>query len=178
MGIRNSYRTMGITFGQGKSTVIKICENFMEALICHKDDFIWFPDDLLDVTLAMRRSESLAGFPNVVGAIDGSHIAIKAPHVNHEDYFNRKQTYSINLQGVVDATCKFIDVSTGWPGSIHDASVLRLSTLYQRAENNLILTEPVKRINGVTVCPLLIGDSAYPLLPWLVIPYPHSCNLN
>lgn len=64
MGTGNSYRTTGITFGQGKSTVKKICENFMEALICHKDDFIWFPDDLLDVTLAMRRSESLAGFPN------------------------------------------------------------------------------------------------------------------
>lgn len=62
----------------------------------------------------------------VIGAIDGSHIAIKAPHVNHEDYFNRKQNYSINLQGVVDATGKFIDVSTGWPGSIHDARVLRL----------------------------------------------------
>ena len=178
MGTGNSYRTTGITFGQGKSTVIKICENFMEALICHKDNFIRFPDDLLDVTLAMRRSESLAGFPNVVGAIDGSHIAIKAPHVHHEDYFNRKKNYSINLQGVVDATGKFIDVSTGWPGSIHDARVLRLSTLYQRAENNLILTEPVKRINGVTVRPLLIGDSAYPLLPWLVSPYPHSHNLN
>ena len=143
----------------------------MEALICHKDNFIRFPDDPLDVTLAMRRSESLAGFPNVVGAIDGSHIAIKAPHVHHEDYFNRKQNYSINLQGVVDATGKFIDVSIGWPGSIHDARVLRLSTLYQRAENNLNLTEPVKRINGVTVRPLLISDSAYPLLPWLVSPY-------
>ena len=37
MGTGNSYRTTGITFGQGKSTVIKICENFMEALICHKE---------------------------------------------------------------------------------------------------------------------------------------------
>jgi len=27
----------------------------MEALICHKDDFIRFPDDPLDVALAMRR---------------------------------------------------------------------------------------------------------------------------
>ena len=121
--------------------------------------------------------KSFAGFPNVVGAIDGSHIAIKAPHVHHEDYFNRKQNFSINLQGVVDATGKFIDVSTGWPSSIHDARVLRLSTLYQRAENNLILTEPVKRTNGVTVRPLLIGDSAYPLLPWLVSPNPTPITL-
>lgn len=55
---------------------------------------------------------------------------------------------------------------------------LAAQSLYQRAENNLILTEPVKRINGVAVCPLLIGDSAYPSLPWLVSPYPHSRNLN
>ena len=42
LGTGNSYRTAGITFGQGKSTVIKIYENFMEALICHKDDFIHY----------------------------------------------------------------------------------------------------------------------------------------
>ena len=36
----------------------------------------------------------------------------------------------------------------------------------------------MKRISEVTVRPLLIGDSAYPLLPWLVSPYPHSHNLN
>ena len=40
---RNWYRTTGITFGQGKSTVIKICENFMEALIRRKNKFIQFP---------------------------------------------------------------------------------------------------------------------------------------
>ena len=84
--------------------------------------------------------EDIAGFPNAVGAIDGSHISIKAPHVNHDDFFNRKQNYSINLQGVVDADEKFIDVSTGWLGSIHDARVLRLSTLYRRAKNDVILT--------------------------------------
>ena len=126
----------------------------------------------------MRKMENVAGLPNVVGAIDGSHISIKAPHVNHEDYFNRKQNYSMNLQGVVDADGKFIDVSTGWPGSIHDTRVLRLSTLYRRAENDLILNEPVRHINRVTVRPLLIGDSAYPLLTWLVGPYPQSRNLS
>ena len=104
----------------------------------------------------MRRVESIAGFPNVVGAIDGSHITIKAPQVNREDYFNGKQNYSINLQGVVDAADKFIDVSTGLPGSIHDARISRLSTLYLRTGNNLILTEPVKRFNEVAVRPLLI----------------------
>ena len=112
LGTGNSYRTTGITFGQGKSTVIKICENFMEALIRRKNEFIQFPEDTRDVAYAMRKMESVVGLPNVVGAIDGSHISIKAPHVNHEDYFNRKQNYSMNLQGVMDADGKFIDVST------------------------------------------------------------------
>ena len=85
--------------------------------------------------------------PNAVGAIDSSHISIKAPHINHEDYYNWKQNYSINLQCVVDA----------------DGQVLQLSTLYRRAENDVILTEPVRHINGVCVQPLLIGNSPYPL---------------
>ena len=91
--------------------------------------FIKFPVDEEDVTLAIRRMKSIAGLPNVIGAIDGSHVQIKAPKTCHEDYFNRKQNYSINLQGTVDGTGMFIDVSTGWPGSMHDARVLRLSSL-------------------------------------------------
>lgn len=94
--------------------------------------------------------KNINGLPNVAGTIDGSHIQIKAPRSNHEDYFNRKQIYSINLQGVVDGKGIFIDVSTGWSGSIHDAKVLRLSGLYRRA-NNEILNEPIKSINGISV---------------------------
>ena len=36
-------------------------------------------------------------FPHIVGAIDGCHVEINAPLENKEDYFNRKQYYSINL---------------------------------------------------------------------------------
>ena len=92
----------------------------------------------------MHKMESVAGLPNVVGAIDGSHKSIKAPRLNHEDYFNRKQNNSMNLQGVVDADGKFINVSTGWPDSIHDTRVLQLSTLYKRAENHLILNQSME----------------------------------
>jgi len=105
---------------------------FYGNIIRHKNGFIKFPEDTRDVAQAVRKIEDIACFPNAVGAIDGSHISIKAPHINHEDYFNWQQNYSINLQGVVNADGKF-DVSTGWPGSIHDVRVLRLSTLYRKA---------------------------------------------
>lgn len=70
------------------------------------------------------------------------------------------------------ANLSFIDVSTGWPGSIHAARVLRLSGIFRKAEDGHILSEPVRIINGSNVRPLILGDPAYPLLPWLMTAYP------
>ena len=47
-----------------------------------------------------------------------------------DDYFNRKQHYSVNLQAIVDAKLTFILATVGYPGSIHNARVLRLSGLW------------------------------------------------
>ena len=39
-----------------------------------------------------------SGIPNVIGFIDGTHIAIKAPIKNPEVYVNRKKFHSLNVQ--------------------------------------------------------------------------------
>jgi hypothetical protein len=39
------------------------------------------------------------GIPGIFGAIDGTHIAIKKPCDDGDDYFNRKAFYSLNVQG-------------------------------------------------------------------------------
>ena len=100
----------------------------------------------------------------IVGAIDCCHIEINAPPDNDEDYFNRKQYYSVNLQAIVHCDLKFIHVSFGYPGSIHNARVLRLSSLFDLGENEQILTSPMEIISGTEIPPLIVGDSAYPLL--------------
>lgn len=43
------------------------------------------------------------GFPGIIGAIDGTQIAIRAPPVNDENFpaivfYNRKGFYSLNVQ--------------------------------------------------------------------------------
>ena len=68
------YRSCGLMIGVAKPTVVKGYHEFEEALSRLQDDFI--------------------KFPNVVGAVDGSNIPIKAPKENHEDYVNRKHFYS------------------------------------------------------------------------------------
>lgn len=57
-----------------------------------------------------------AHFPNIVGAIDGSHIPVGTPLVSPDAFYNRKKFHSVNLQGVVNHSCMFTDVSVGAPG--------------------------------------------------------------
>ena len=68
----------------------------------------------------------------------------------------------------------FFDVAAGFPGSIHDARVLRASNLFRKAENNEILNRPVIRVSNHPIRPLLVGDGAYPLKSWLIKPYPYN----
>lgn len=90
MGIGNLYRIIGIMFGKGKFIVIKICEDFMEILICYKNEFIKFLEDIRDVECVIRKMEDIVVFLNIIGVIDGFYIIIKVFYINYEDYFNRK----------------------------------------------------------------------------------------
>ena len=137
-----------------------------------KDHSIKFPLTIEKNREEMEEFEEMYGIPQIVGGIDGCHIEMNAPSQNHEDYFNRKQHHSVNLQAIVDANLKFIHATVGYPGSIHDARVLRLSGLYDFAENEQILSGPIRNISGTDVGPLLAGDSAYPLTTWLMKPFP------
>lgn len=95
---------------------------------------------------------------NTIGCIDGCHIEINTPRESPHSYFNRKKFPSIILQGICNNRNKFIDVLIGFPGSVHDARVLREGPFFADASD--------KCSGGY-----LLGDSAYPLMPWLMTPY-------
>ena len=63
---------------------------------------------------------------------------------------------------------------SGFPGSMHDARVLRNSTIFDLAENDQILTGPAVRIRGNELKPYLVRDSAYPLASWLQKLFPEA----
>lgn len=65
------------------------------------------------------------------GAIDGSHVRIDKPIEDPDSYVNKKQYFSLQLQGTVDHRMKFIDVFIGYPGSVHDARVFKNSPIYR-----------------------------------------------
>ena len=66
------------------------------------------------------------------------------------------------------------DVVIGWPGSVHDARVLSNSKIFEKGNNTLFPQNVEEEICGQKMNPVIIGDAAYPLLPWLMEPYPEN----
>ena len=165
------YRTIAALFGLGRSTVGEIVLDTCCAIVRH----------LLPRYVHVPRNEKLREivngfqsrweFPQTVGAIDGTHIPILRPQESALDYYNRKGYYSMLMQAVVDFRGIFMDVNIGWPGKVHDARVFVNSTLYQKACSGTMLPDWSRSLGGVSVPLVILGDPAYPLLPWLMKPY-------
>lgn len=117
------------------------------------------------------------GFPHCVGAIDGTHIAVCPPLGREEEYLDRKQGYSITVQGTVDHRGRFIDVELGHTGRSHDSYIFRHSALWHAMDEGYFVPgNPTINISGLSVPPLIIGDGAYPIQPWLMKPFPAPSN--
>ena len=173
-----SYRTVGLTFGIGRCTAMNVKDEFCSALMRRANDFNKFPKAEAETRQAIQKFQDISHFPQVVGALDGCHIPIKAPNEEPNEYVNRKSFQSIVLQGVADADGKFLHVSTSYAGSIHDARVLRMSSLLTAIEDGDILHSPLRRIGGMQVKPLIVADPAYKLTTWCMKPFPQTRALT
>ncbi|XP_025091606.1 putative nuclease HARBI1 [Pomacea canaliculata] len=103
---------------------------------------------------------NIGGFPNVVGCLDATHIRIQAPRNNEHEYLNRKNYHSLNVQFICNADMLFIDVVAKWPGSVHDARILRQSRFFSAFEAS------PRPVDGT-----MLADSAYMMREWLMTPY-------
>ena len=176
LGHGSSCVAIGPSFNVGISTVLEAVEDVVDALLELKNLYIKFPETEEHIIDARESFQMWSALPNVVGAIDGTHVKIKTPVENGPDYFSRYQDHDIVVQGIVDGTMTFLDVEAGYPGSMHDARVLRNNNIFTPAENREILTGPTVTIGGNDIRPYLVGDSAYPLSNWLSKPFPERTN--
>ncbi|XP_066589982.1 putative nuclease HARBI1 [Prorops nasuta] len=169
LGNQDTYRSIGDRFGVSKDCVWNSVFEVMMILVENVQRFIKWPEPHL-MTSFEQRFQELSGFPGVIGAIDGSHIAITAPIENYDSYINRKGFHSVILQGICDYKLRFIHVFAGICGSVYDARVWRISDIKQlidHDENRYFQNQYH-----------LLGDSAYPLSNFLLTPYRDNGHLN
>ena len=174
----SEYRTISHLFGVGLSTVFNCVQDFCYAVIkVLLPVHITSPDAERLVEMAAL-FQSRWRVPQCVGAIDGSHIPIIAPEEYPRDYYNRKGWHSIVLQAVVDGRGLFWDVCVGFPGSVHDARVLKQSHLWEVLSDGEFLSQRKVTISGCDVGHYLIGDPAYPMQSWLMKPFSDTGRLT
>nr|XP_034339477.1 putative nuclease HARBI1 [Crassostrea gigas] len=130
----------------------------VDALNASLDNII-FPMGQEEILRTKEEFLRVANFPNVVGAIDGTLIPIIGMTGDDEHVFVcRKGFHAINMQGIVTADLRFTNIVCKYGGATHDAYILANSSI----------PEIMDQLPGGG---WLLGDSGYPLRPWLMTPF-------
>lgn len=150
---------VGDTANISKATVCRIIDRVSGAIAALRPQYVEMPSAQERPAVAAG-FYNLAGFPRVIGAVDCTHIKINSPGGNRAElYRNRKGYFSINVQAICDANLKIRSVIARWPGSVHDTTIWNDSPLAAHFENGRFGTY------------LILGDSGYPCLRYLITPF-------
>ena len=77
-------------FSLGKSTVSKVIREVCKSISINLKCLIKLPNTINEVNEMVSKFYLVHGFPQCFGAVDGSHVNIKKPKTNANDYMDRK----------------------------------------------------------------------------------------
>jgi hypothetical protein len=159
LGSKQTYFEIASRFGISEGMVQKCTGRVAKAIIGLNRTYIKWPEGERRRTV-INGFKEVAGFPNVIGCIDGTHIPLlEAPVKDGDTYYTRKKRWSLHAQAVVDHEGKFTSYEIGWPGSVNDAKVWRNSYLFKNRETQFEQDD------------YLLGDSGYPISTILITPF-------
>lgn len=142
------------------------CVNAVSTALCRRaSTYIKFAADEASQRHVIGQFHDIAGFPNVLGCVDGTQIPILAPRVNEYVYVCRKGYHSLNVQGVCDAELRFTNIVAKYPGSSHDSFIWKNSSV-------CLYLQQMTVTGG-----WLLGDSGYPLSDCLMTPLNNATSV-
>lgn len=159
----DSFGTLAHLFRVGQSTVRGIIKDVSEAISAHPEfnKLVQFPSTDEEFYSISKDFFDMFQFPNVVGAVDDTHIKIQKPATDPASYFDYKKNYSIHLQAVCDSKTRVLFYYIGAPGKNNDGGVAEISGF-----NDLL--------NSGRIPPQyhIVGDPAFALHPNLLNRFP------
>ena len=160
LATNSDYRTIAHLFGVSKASVCLIvrdvCDVIVQVLL---PKYIQTPHGQ-HLQSIVDGFASKWGFPQCVGAINGSQIPIVSPLDCPADYYDEKGFHSIILQAVVDHEYRFWNNNVGWPGRVDNAGVFTNSELFEKAQVGTLLPSSPRFIHGVNVPLVILANPA------------------
>ena len=122
-------RELGDRVGILLPSISRSLQRVVDGIVQLVPDYIRFPYTDQEQIPVKRAFYTIAGLPNTIGAIDCTHVHIKAPSPEPFPYLNRKRYHSINVQMICDAQNHLLNVVSRFPGGAHDSYVLSNSAV-------------------------------------------------
>jgi hypothetical protein len=123
---------------------------------------------LQDISLSFSdRSDGIIN--GCIGALDGVAIRIRSPTIIQDNvtdpgnYYCRKGFFALNMQAICDSQKRILWLSSGHKGSTHD------SFAFTETKLNKLLKQKQQYLFNNRL--FIIGDSAYPLQSYMIVPY-------
>lgn len=158
LGSGSAYHVISDAHGVSKAAVCRSIHSVVETVVNVKfPQIVDFPNNLQETAMGFFQ---IRGIPQIIGIVDGTLINIDAPTEHEEAFIDRHGNHSLNCMVVCGPNMMFYYVKSEWPGSVHDSRVLRNSNLFRR------MSAGWRPIPGS----IILADSAYPLLNWLIPP--------
>ncbi|KAE8739946.1 hypothetical protein FOCC_FOCC014557 [Frankliniella occidentalis] len=166
----DSFRSVSLKFGVNPGSLYYFYFYVIWALRKPAPQYISWPD--ADERRSISNTfERATGFPGIIGSIDGTHVNVTAPLKDAAQYKNRHDSYSINVQAVVDSTLLVRHLHVGEVGSMHDSRVFRRSPLLK----DLVMGQPGQFISDDEH---IDGDGAYTQSEFMMVPFRNNGHLT
>ena len=120
--------------GISQPSISRALPRVVDAIIQLATQYITFPYTAEEQVAVKRGFHRIAGLPNTIGAIDCTHVRIKAPSPDSFPYLNRKQYHSINVQLIRDSNNHLLNVVSRFPGGAHDSYIFQNSSVGTRLD--------------------------------------------
>ena len=114
---------LGCSVGLCQASVSRV---ITDALCKLANRTITFPLSQQAIINNKQAFSAIAGFPNVISAIDCTHVPIKSPTENEETFVNQKGRHTINIQAVCDANMLLLNLVAKWPVGTHDSFICQI----------------------------------------------------